>query len=285
MKRTKFLSVISLILLININSFASYGDLSSVIKQVRASDWSVEEISKDVTVKQFHFDSLFGSKQFITLMDINLNGNVAVDIPFVTEGFVKTSEFAEKGNAIVAVNGSFFDTKIGGSTVFLRSNGKLINQTREKFNSFRENAGLAIENKSKVKILQKRNAEEWENLEAETLLTSGPRLITDGLIVIQEDNPFNNNRHPRTAVGITLDNHLIMVVVDGRSSDSYGMTTGELAEVMYSLGCIDAMNLDGGGSSTAWSRGKGVVNHPSDNKIFDNKGERGVANAIIVKDR
>ncbi|MGI6074598.1 MAG: phosphodiester glycosidase family protein [Fermentimonas sp.] len=287
MKRIKLLSLFSLVLLINIKALGSSGDLSSVKRQIQDSNWSVEEVGKDVTLRQFHFNSLFGAKQYITVLDINIDGNVVIDIPFVTEGFVKTSEFGENENAIVAVNGSFFDTKVGGSTVFLRSKGELITKTREKFNTFRENAGFAIDSKSRIAIVNKQESdvEEWEDVKAETLLTSGPRLITDGVILIQENNPFNNNRHPRTAVGLTKDNHLIMVVVDGRSSESYGMTTGELAEVMYSLGCVDAMNLDGGGSSTAWIKGKGVVNHPSDNKLFDNNGERGVANAIIVKNR
>ena len=85
-------------------------------------------------------------------------------------------------------------------------------------------------------------------------------------------------------MGITDENHLIAVVVDGRSSQAQGMTTYELATVMQALGCTEAMNLDGGGSSTAWVQGQpynGVVNYPSDNKKFDHYGEREVANAIV----
>lgn len=284
-----FCILISSFLLSCVNSGNTDGfesdDLSPVEHQIVTAEWSVTELSEDVSWRYFHFDSLFDAKQFVTVIDVNLNGNVEVDIPFVTEGFEKTSEMAVKTHAIAAVNGSFFDTKIGGSTVFLRKNGEVVNLTREGFNPFRENAGFVVDEVGSVSILSRPSEEEggWESVDSEHLLASGPLLINDGVQVEQDDNPFNNNRHPRTAAGVTKDNHLILLVVDGRSSESYGMSISELAEVMLALGCVDAMNLDGGGSSTAWVKGEGVVNNPSDNKLFDNEGERGVANAIVVR--
>lgn len=67
------------------------------------------------------------------------------------------------------------------------------------------------------------------------------------------------------------------------STNAHGMAIAELSEVMLALGCIQAMNLDGGGSSTAWVKNHGVVNYPSDNKQFDHNGERRVANAIVIQ--
>jgi exopolysaccharide biosynthesis protein len=99
---------------------------------------------------------------------------------------------------------------------------------------------------------------------------------------------FNTNRHPRTAIGITKDKHLLLVTVDGRSAEAQGMTTEELAQLMQALGCTEALNLDGGGSTTMWISGKGtegIVNYPSDNKVYDQKGERAVANSILVVKR
>lgn len=127
----------------------------------------------------------------------------------------------------------------------------------------------------------------WESLgEYTTVLASGPLLIMDHKIIDHKDEPFNSNRHPRTAIGMTDDNNLIAVVVDGRHSNAHGMSIAELALLMEALGCVRAMNLDGGGSSTAWVKGLGVVNFPSDNKLFDHQGERAVANAIcfLVED-
>ena len=107
--------------------------------------------------------------------------------------------------------------------------------------------------------------------------------MLDGKELTQLEVAFNTARHPRTAVGITADNKMIVVVVDGRSSQSQGLTIPQLSQLMAALGCTQALNLDGGGSSTAWVRGEGVVNFPSDNGKFDHEGERGVATVFTVK--
>ncbi|MEY2428719.1 MAG: hypothetical protein QOJ40_1604 [Verrucomicrobiota bacterium] len=85
-------------------------------------------------------------------------------------------------------------------------------------------------------------------------------------------------RHPRTALGFN-SHYLFLVEVDGRQKElSVGMTVAELASFMKNLGCNEAMNLDGGGSSTFWLNGK-VMNSPSD------KHERGLANALVIVQR
>jgi hypothetical protein len=96
-------------------------------------------------------------------------------------------------------------------------------------------------------------------------ITGNQFLIDDGIVRVVDDREL----HPRTAVGIDRDTHrLLFVVVDGRQSFSRGYTMVELAELMMSLGADEALNLDGGGSSTMVARGPGgrvgVVNSPSD---------------------
>src|SRR5690606_10323465 len=76
---------------------------------------------------------------------------------------------------------------------------------------------------------------------------------------------------------------LMVVVVDGRSSQSQGLTIPQLSSLMEALGCTSALNYDGGGSSTAWVKNEGIVNFPSDNGKFDHEGERGVATVFTVK--
>ena len=88
-------------------------------------------------------------------------------------------------------------------------------------------------------------------------------------------NTYLLPRHPRTAIGYN-SRYFFLVEVDGRQKElSMGMSFGELACFMKELGCSEAMNLDGGGSSTFWLNGK-VMNSPSD------KHERALANAIII---
>ena len=242
--------------------------------------WETKALSDAVEWKYFHFSNLFSSRQFISVLDIDLSdGKVKIDIPYVKSGFLKTSEGAINSRATAAVNGSFFDTSVGGSTVFLKKEDVIINTTRTGFTPYRENAGFGVNKAGDVFIIQ-RPSTGWQSAEAYSLLVSGPLLVYDGTLVPQINQAFNTNRHPRTAIGVTADNHIIAVVVDGRFSESNGMTTKEMSIVMKDLGCVSAMNLDGGGSSTMWIKNRGVVNHPSDNKKFDQLGERGVATVI-----
>jgi exopolysaccharide biosynthesis protein len=114
-------------------------------------------------------------------------------------------------------------------------------------------------------------------------ITNGvPQLIKNGKIDItwereKANKAFVETRHPRTAVAKMKDGKFLMITVDGRQPGvSVGMNLNELAEYLLSLGAVDAMNLDGGGSTTMFLDGK-VVNTPS-----DKEGERKVGDAILV---
>ena len=116
---------------------------------------------------------------------------------------------------------------------------------------------------------------------AEDITNGVPQLIKDGKIDItweqeKTTKSFVETRHPRTAVAKLKDGKFLMITVDGRSESSGGIGLQDLAGYLLSLGAIDAMNLDGGGSTTMFLDGK-VVNHPS-----DKEGERKVSDAILV---
>lgn len=102
----------------------------------------------------------------------------------------------------------------------------------------------------------------WENVNH--IISGGPYLVKKGQVYVdinEQKLGSIGGRNPRTAVGYTADNNLIIVTVDGRESSSVGMTLGELAAFMKSIGCVNAMNLDGGGSTVLYVNGR-VVNHP-----------------------
>lgn len=116
---------------------------------------------------------------------------------------------------------------------------------------------------------------------AEDITNGVPQLIKDGKIDItweqeKASRSFVETRHPRTAVAKLKDGKFLMITVDGRSESSGGISLYDLADYLLSLGAVDAMNLDGGGSTTMFLDGK-VVNHPS-----DKEGERKIGDAIIV---
>ncbi len=118
---------------------------------------------------------------------------------------------------------------------------------------------------------------------ARQVVAGGPFLVKDGKVDVdwrqagmKED--FSTRRHPRTAIGRTADGHVWLMVVDGRQPMSVGATLPELGILMQRLGCIEAINLDGGGSSTLAALGL-VLNRPSDGQ------ERKVANMLLVEGR
>lgn len=249
-------------------------------EKISNADWANTEISKNVRWKYKQFSILFDSNQSITILEVaDVPNAIEIKIPYVESGFSKTSDAATSNGALAAINGSYFDPENGGSTVFFKIDGVIINETRDGFNSYRENAGLGIDASGKAGIIAK-PAAGWASSEVTTLLVSGPLLLSEGKKASQLSNKFNDNRHPRTAIGLTADGRVLAVVIDGRSSEANGVNIEELTTVMDALGCTSAMNMDGGGSSTAWVKNQGIVSYPSDNKKFDHEGERGVATVI-----
>lgn len=127
--------------------------------------------------------------------------------------------------------------------------------------------------------------EEWRELEhivgGTPVLVSKGNLIED-YSVEQTLESFLIKKHPRTAVGIKNTGEWIFVVVDGRFYGFLGgMTIKELAELMLNLGCIDALNLDGGGSSTMVMDGM-VINEPCGEIQELGKQVRRVSDAILI---
>jgi exopolysaccharide biosynthesis protein len=122
------------------------------------------------------------------------------------------------------------------------------------------------------------------------MINGGPSLLHDGeetITAISEgfhwkDNPefyyrFGERRHPRTLAGVTKNDEILLVTVDGRQpGHSVGANFEESARIMKSLGAVDAVNLDGGGSTTM-AVGSEMVTRPS-----DRNGERPIGDAIVI---
>ncbi len=125
----------------------------------------------------------------------------------------------------------------------------------------------------------------WEG--AVNAIAGYPSLVSEGAARVEpsDSSSFQTSRHPRTALGTTADGSVLLVAVDGRTVSSAGMTVTELAALMVELGAVDAINLDGGGSTTAWVSGAwldGVVSLPSDNLRADHRGARAVSDGLYL---
>lgn len=128
---------------------------------------------------------------------------------------------------------------------------------------------------AKVKVEINTNPK-WENVEH--IISGGPYLVRNGEIFVDmtaQKLQSIGGRNPRTAIGYTKDNDLILITADGREGSSIGLTLMELANLMKSLGCTNAINLDGGGSTVMYVKGQ-IVNKPQQ------QGGIALSNALVI---
>ena len=117
----------------------------------------------------------------------------------------------------------------------------------------------------------------------QTIVGGGPVLIQQGEIEISNNKELKfagkaiNDKHPRTAMGYTKDGKLIILMIEGRNKNAGGATLTQLAQIFKDLGCWEALNLDGGGSSCLLVNGKETI------KVSDAAGQRPVPAVFIIK--
>ncbi|MCC5878135.1 MAG: phosphodiester glycosidase family protein [Candidatus Sumerlaeia bacterium] len=259
--------------------------------QLSTADWFERPIAEGVTWRYHHFEELFGARQSITVVEVDLSvEGTEVVFPIRPKGTSpqRTSVMTptQFPDAVAAVNATYFNTREPyGSVTYVRVGGETIQGDAEP-TRFLLDGGIAIRDDNTVEILTKRPDDGWGILPHRDILVAGPNVVIGGIV---EDNDHHGahctNRHPRTAVGITTENKLLMVTIDGRTDLARGMTCNETGQLLHALGAIEAVNFDGGGSTTMWIAGEpnnGVVNYPSDNSTYDHAGERGAVDAIAV---
>ena len=260
--------------------------------RVANAEWSVDTL-EGFYLKRYHFGegALFCSAQHLFVIEIPARSHRR--LAFVSDtALTEVSTLAERNGAFAAVNGSFFDMDAGNPVCYLRIDGKPVGEnTPAKTDSvnrkYYQYASLALRG-GRARLAVPDSNRLWENsLSDSNIMTAGPMLLRKGEMVPQrDDRTFVTQRHNRTALGLRPDGTTLLVVADGRfKHTAEGLTLPELELVMRWLGCSDAINLDGGGSSTMYVKGKphgGVVNYPSDNRQHDHEGQRPVSNAILL---
>ena len=188
----------------------------------------------------------------------------------------KTSVTAANNNAILAINGDYYGANTTGYVI---RNGTVYRDTVREDAS---NGDLAIYQDGSFGIVYENqtSADELVKQGVVNLLAFGPALVENGKIVVDSNTEVGQSMssNPRTAIGIIDENHYIIVVSDGRTSESEGLSLYELAEVMKSYGVKTAYNLDGGGSSTLYFNGQ-VINKPTTN---GNISERAVSDIVYI---
>lgn len=230
-------------------------------------------------IEQIKSNSLFQSLQQIHILSLKDTWEKDFSVGFFQpeQGKLKTSEMALSKEAVAGINGSFFNINTGKSVVYLETQGIPIAETANGALDFLHNGVILITNSGEIHIGQAQLDFFYQKSKEEAfVLVSGPLLLKEGVAETLENHSFVTKRHPRTCVCQT-DSELKFIVVDGRSEIAHGMSLTELQQFLITLGCVDALNLDGGGSSTLWSGKKGIVNTPS-----DKEGERPVSSTILI---
>jgi exopolysaccharide biosynthesis protein len=253
------------------------------------AQWEKERIRRGVWWRRCEFKgNLFSSSQYINILEVRNKGRRKFDLGFEKQVLKPTSDFGKEWQAIAALNGTFFDMKNGGAVDFLRSDGQVINENKLRENGSRadhQRAAIMLK-KGKLRIGKWDGTTDWEmHLEGEDIMLSGPLLLFNSAAEKLDSTSFSKTRHPRTAVAITKK-RVLWITVDGRDEHAAGMSLFELERVLKWLGTVDGINLDGGGSTALWIYNQpenGIVNFPSDNKVWDHAGERKVANVLLLK--
>lgn len=180
-------------------------------------------------------------------------------------GLERTSSMSSRTGAIAGINGSFFSPRNKEPMDLLVVNGHWHTQPASR-------PAFVFKGDGTASIVAPRRAQSIPLLHA---VGGGPTLLRDGRMSLAWWPRSIGGRAPRTAAGLTWDGKVLLVTVDGRSKNSVGATIREEARYMAALGAREAMNLDGGGSSTMVVGAK-VMNRPSDGS------ERSVSNGLLV---
>ncbi|MDD4031701.1 MAG: subclass B1 metallo-beta-lactamase [Bacteroidales bacterium] len=243
--------------------------------------------SKDsIGYLQIKTDTLFNSNQTISLLRIPNTAfdDFCVELAYSMPELLTTSEFGKKKKAVAAINGGYYDRDNGGSVTYFELNDSVIHKTRTTDRKWAKpdsliNGAIVILKDSSLKIQPVKPDLFYEHSKQElSVLVTGPMLLLNAALTELPDIDMVVARNPRTCLCRTAES-LYFVVVDGRRKEAAGMSLAELQTYLQRGGCIDAINLDGGGSSTLWVKEKGVVN------LLSDPSERPVANAVLILKR
>lgn len=183
-----------------------------------------------------------------------------------------TSDIAANNNAQLAINSDYYGFRDDGYVI---RNGVLYRDTAAANTDALVVYGdgtLSAVSQDEVSAQELLDSGAWQ------VLSFGPVLVQDGQIMVSEGEEVGQAMHsnPRTAIGMIDPLHYIVVVSDGRTDSSEGLSLYQLAEVMQQAGATFAYNLDGGGSTTMYYNGE-VINNPTGGR---GSGERAVSDIV-----
>ncbi len=254
----------------------------TAIQTVTYDDWNYSDGNVTISITEHSSGSGENALTYfvadVVISDATDLSNAFADNQFGTNIIDYTSQIAAANNAIFAINGDYYGFREDG--IIIR-NGVIYRDVPAR-------TGLAFYRDGTMKIYDETQTSAQQLLDQGVWNTYsfGPALITDSVAAtsfdtVKVDNNIGN--HPidgsqsRTGIGMIDANHYVFIVVDGRSSGySTGVTLEEFAQMFADLGCSQAYNLDGGGSSTMYFMGR-LVNNP-----LGRNRERGTSDILMI---
>ena len=196
----------------------------------------------------------------VQLADISLLKTALAGNTYARNLAEAASVQAANAGAILAINGDYYGAQERG---YVLRNGVLYRASAQSGTD-----ALVIGADGNFRIINEGepSADTLVREGAWQVLTFGPALISGGQVTVSSSDEVGRamTSNPRTAIGQISEGHYLLVVSDGRTKESTGLSLRQLAELMQSLGAQIAYNLDGGGSSTMVFQGR-VVNNPTTN--------------------
>ena len=245
-----------------------------VAQNVKSSDNSYEDDNIKIVLSEY-----YENDTKIYVANVYLNDSKYLKTAFANNSYgknivLKTSTIANDNNAILAINGDYYGVREKGYVI---RNGIIYRNV-----SCSDQQDLVIYNDGSFEIVNEDDISAEKLLEkgAKEVFSFGPGLVDEGKIIVSENKEVGKAMasNPRTAIGMIDNNHYVLVVSDGRTSESKGLSLYKLASFLQSMGVVKAYNLDGGGSSTMVFNGK-VVNNPTTNGRIS---ERSVSDIVYI---
>ena len=280
-------------------------------------EWTSAEVAPGLVYRSFMgLDPISGSAQqvFVADWDMKVPGFALKFFMSEIPEKIPTSEAFKRAGAVVAMNAAYeppsIVLKVDGENLFNMPNNTIM---ATGVPNWKNEAALYIEADGKVRIAYEGKGRTREQLRSYYAASEVPNIYTSAPMLIDNFNPVGESfagfysedamtkfnyedyvhhqgvRHPRTVVASTADDHLLLIVVDGRRDGiSEGMSARELTRFLVTnFNPQYAINMDGGGSTTLCVEGQGdpnthVVNYPSGSPRMDHGGERSLYSFICL---
>lgn len=258
----------------NQSESASETSTPSASPIITDSSYQDDQLSINITT-QTYYDSQVHIAEIIT-EDPSLLKTAFAQSAFGRNIKETTSAMAEATGAILAINGDYYGFRDDGAVL---RNGVLYRTTQRQGDI---TEALVISKDGTFSIIDEATTDiaSMDTSNIAQILSFGPALVNDGVSTVTEgeevDTRSDSILNPRTAIGMISPGHYVIVVVEGRTEASAGVSLSQLSQIFVDLGAQVAYNLDGGGSSTMVFNGQ-IINNPTTN---GNAKEREVSDIV-----